>query len=635
LVSDSSRAEEPRVLRVQKASIEQNQVVIDPPDSVPSTHIAGCGTAPSTEQIVIVDPESCTSRPPLTVGEIWVSGGNVARGYWKNPEETNDTFRAFLKDSAEGPFLRTGDLGFLDNGELFVTGRLKDLIIVRGRNHYPEDIELTVERCHKGMRRGCTAAFSIQGDGDERLIIVQEIRNSEQQDLDDIIDTIHAAVLREHNVIAESIVLVRERTIPKTSSGKLQRSSCQAAYLAGSLDVLKQMASPSDRGERRRTPPFLAPRTPAENKLAEIWSEVLRIECIGVHDRFFDLGGDSLAATICSTRIAEEFGLEQFPAEIFLTAPTLSEMANAVSDPAKASERMREALTSPSKASGVPMVLVFAGAEFRNLVRRLGSDRCVLGVRSNGLDNLPAPRTIEQIASECVVRLKRHVPWGPYALGGWCAAGIVALEMARQLEAEGEQVRFVALLDARDILLRPMNQPHRTLVRSWRFVQRVAFFAAKVRRRGVRLLWRRAEAWRREVRADDSTDLLIPALRRYRPKPWSGRTIHLWAAERPKGVFRNPEFIWGHLSRVDLYSARCPAITSPSSMNRMSRRSLRFLPPSLSGRNLSPRLGIPGRFLIRTREISTVWGRKIKPIPVGRIRSRNNHRGSISSRAEY
>jgi acyl-CoA synthetase (AMP-forming)/AMP-acid ligase II len=297
LVSDSDKSKEPRIVRVQRTSLERNDAVIDPPEDVPANYIVSCGKAPSAERIIIVDTQSCTACPPGRVGEIWVSGPNIAQGYWNNPRETDDTFRAFLRDSGEGHFLRTGDMGFLFEGELFVTGRLKDLIIIRGRNLYPEDVELTVERCHKGLRPGCTVAFSVQDELDERLVIVQEVRASHQTALVDIIDTIRQAVLREHEVVAHTIVLVQERSIPKTSSGKLQRLACRSAFLSGSLEVLEQSILARDRNEHRRG--LVAPRTPLEKKLGRIWSEVLNVEQIGIHDRFCDLGGDSLAAAQC------------------------------------------------------------------------------------------------------------------------------------------------------------------------------------------------------------------------------------------------------------------------------------------------------------------------------------------------
>jgi acyl-CoA synthetase (AMP-forming)/AMP-acid ligase II/thioesterase domain-containing protein/acyl carrier protein len=549
-VSASEKSKEPRILRVQRTSLERNDVEVDPPEDVPANYLVSCGKAPSGGKIVIADVQSRTACPSGRVGEIWVSGPNITQGYWNNPRETEDTFRAFLKDSGGGPFLRTGDLGFLHQGELYVTGRLKDLIIVRGRNLYPEDIEQTVEQCHKGLRPGCTVAFSVQHEFDEGLAIVQEVRASHQTELTDIIDAIRQAVLRVHEIVAHNIVLVQERSVPKTSSGKLQRSACRAAFFSGSLEVLQESTLARDRNEYRRG--SVAPRTPVEEKLARIWCEVLNVEQIGIHDQFFDIGGDSLAATQCLARIAEEFAVEQFTREIFLYAPTLAEMAKAISDPAEWAELGNEVLPLQSNGGGVPLVLIFPGTEYLSLVRSLGPDRNVLGIRDIGIEGLPVPHSIEQIASECVARLRRHVSRGPYALAGWCASAIVALEMARRLEEDGEQVAFVALFDARDIFLPPMNQFRRTVVRSWRFAQRIVFFGSE-----ARSLWQKAADWNAGVRkaahrfqklAADPSGVVALALRDYQPKPWSGRMLHLWAAERPKGAFRDPEFIWGNLS---------------------------------------------------------------------------------------
>jgi acyl-CoA synthetase (AMP-forming)/AMP-acid ligase II/thioesterase domain-containing protein/acyl carrier protein len=550
LVTESEKFKEPRVLRVERTSLERNDVVIDPPKDVPVNSVVSCGKAASGEKVVIVDAQSCTALSAGKVGEIWVSGPNIAQGYWNNPVETDATFRAFLRGSGEGPFLRTGDLGFLHEGELFVTGRLKDLVIIRGRNLYPEDSELTVERCHKGLRPGCTVAFSIPDEFDEGLVIIPEVRASHQAALVEIIHAIRQSILQEHEVTAHTIVLVKERTIPKTSSGKLQRSACRSEFLSGGLEILQQSTLAGDRNESRIG--FVPPCTPIEKKLAQIWPEILNVKQIGIHDRFFDIGGDSLAATQCLARIAQEFGVEQFTRETFLYAPTLGEMASAISDPAKWVGHENEVLPLQANGSGIPLILVFPGTEYVGLVRHLGSDRDVFGIRNIGIDRLPAPHTIEQIATECVHRLRRHVPAGPYALAGWCASGIVALEVGRQLEAEGDEVAFVAIFDARDIFLPPMNQFQRTAVRSWRFAQRIVFFGSE-----VRSLWRRAANWNAGVRksvrrfqelAGDPSGILVLALQHYQPRPWPGRTIHLWAAERPKGAFRGPKFVWGHLS---------------------------------------------------------------------------------------
>ncbi|MEG5061534.1 AMP-binding protein [Microcoleus sp. A2-D2] len=145
----------------------------------------------------MVNPESLTQCQPHEVGEIWVAGETVARGYWNRPEETEKTFQAYLSDTSEGPFLRTGDLGFLRDGELFVTGRLKDLIIIRGRNFYPQDIERTADRSHPSLRQGAIAAFSVEADGEEQLIIVQELEaRKAPNDAEEIISASAPALLK-------------------------------------------------------------------------------------------------------------------------------------------------------------------------------------------------------------------------------------------------------------------------------------------------------------------------------------------------------------------------------------------------------------------------------------------------------
>jgi acyl-CoA synthetase (AMP-forming)/AMP-acid ligase II len=192
-----------------------------------------------------------------TVGEIWIRGGNVAKGYWQNPEATKETFAARTA-RGEGPYLRSGDLGFLRGGELFVTGRLKDLIIIRGKNHYPQDIERTVESSYPSLRQGCSAAFSIHAAGEERLVVVAEVDRShgvaegkEPPGLAplgpdrvlpfapaSIIGAIRAAVSGLHGVPVFAVALVSAKTIAKTSSGKIQRHECRRAFEDGTLEVL-------------------------------------------------------------------------------------------------------------------------------------------------------------------------------------------------------------------------------------------------------------------------------------------------------------------------------------------------------------------------------------------------------------
>jgi acyl-CoA synthetase (AMP-forming)/AMP-acid ligase II len=179
-------------------------------------------------------------------------------GYWKNRGATQDTFRAKLADSTSGTYLRTGDLGFLHQGQLFVTGRLKDLIIVRGMNRYPQDIELTVERSSNRLQAGAVGAFAVDMKGRERLIIVSEVERKRHKDWSDVIQAIRRNVTAEHELPPDGVVLVRFGSIPKTSSGKIQRHACRDGFLDDTLPIVAQWfawdeTSKSDRSTGKRS----------------------------------------------------------------------------------------------------------------------------------------------------------------------------------------------------------------------------------------------------------------------------------------------------------------------------------------------------------------------------------------------
>jgi acyl-CoA synthetase (AMP-forming)/AMP-acid ligase II len=228
----------PRILRVSGTALEENRVVVDPCDDSVVREIVSCGRVLSGEKAVIVNPDTREACLLDHSGEIWVSGPNVAHGYWNNPVETERTFHGFVNGTRDGPYLRTGDLGFIYEDNLYVTGRLKDMIIIRGRNLYPHDIELSVARCHEMLRPGCTAAFSIEVGDEERLVVVQELRDCQECVVPEVVKAIRQSVSREHDVGLYAAVLIRASTIPKTSSGKIRRTECRAAYLSCSLDVI-------------------------------------------------------------------------------------------------------------------------------------------------------------------------------------------------------------------------------------------------------------------------------------------------------------------------------------------------------------------------------------------------------------
>ncbi len=240
LLVSTTPIEEPPVLCVlDAAALEKNRVVpVTKPQEEGVRTLPGCGRLVCDTQVVIADPEKLTKCAPDEVGEIWVKDPSVAQGYWQRPEETKETFQAYLT-TGEGPFLRTGDLGFLKDGELFITGRIKDLIIIRGTNHYPQDIEWTVQQVHSALRPDYGAAFSIEAGGEERLVILQEVeRRTQDLDYEQALADIRQAVAEEHELHAYAVALVKPGNILKTSSGKIQRRAGKASFLAGELEVI-------------------------------------------------------------------------------------------------------------------------------------------------------------------------------------------------------------------------------------------------------------------------------------------------------------------------------------------------------------------------------------------------------------
>jgi len=251
IVSGGSQTTPPVVLSVEGAEFERDRVVVASGGDRGVRTLVGCGQALADQKIVVVNLKSLTRCTPDQVGEIWVSGLSIAQGYWGRPEETKHAFRAYLADTGEGPFLRTGDLGFLHHGELFVTGRLKDLIIIRGQNHYPQDIEHTVEQSHVALHPGGCAAFSVETDGGEQLAIVQELkrRYMRNADMSDVVASIRHVVSEHHELQVHAVVLIRTGSIPKTSSGKIQRQTTRAAYTAGTLATVATDVLPTDVGK--------------------------------------------------------------------------------------------------------------------------------------------------------------------------------------------------------------------------------------------------------------------------------------------------------------------------------------------------------------------------------------------------
>ncbi|MEM7591784.1 MAG: fatty acyl-AMP ligase [Cyanobacteria bacterium P01_A01_bin.83] len=253
IVTGGLKSAPPLIREIDPVALEQQQVAT-PQTGEPTRQIVSCGRSAPGLTVAIADPESGRALPEKEIGEIWVAGASVTRGYWQKPTATKASFDAYLSDSGAGPFLRTGDLGFLENGELFVTGRIKDMIIIRGQNYYPQDLELTVEKSHSALKPNSGAAFAIEDGSSERLVIVQEVERTQLRKLDAkaVIATINQAITREHNLQTYATVLVKPGTIPKTSSGKIKRYACKTEFIAGTMAVVGDWSQNPQRREEFR-----------------------------------------------------------------------------------------------------------------------------------------------------------------------------------------------------------------------------------------------------------------------------------------------------------------------------------------------------------------------------------------------
>ncbi|HEU4322800.1 MAG TPA: amino acid adenylation domain-containing protein [Roseiflexaceae bacterium] len=348
IVSGGKYLTAPVRLSVSTAELEQGQGTPVEPGTPGARTLVGCGEILEDQQVLVVHPETRQACAPGEVGEIWVSGPNVAQGYWQRPEETEKTFQARLAEGTGPAFLRTGDLGFLRDGELFITGRQKDLIIIRGRNHYPQDIELTVERSHPALRPGCTAAFSVEVDGEEQLVIVQEIdvrklRGNLRQQLEAAeaaATAIRQQVAESHELRVHALALIEPGSIFKTSSGKIQRRACQAAWRAGQLNAVLEWSERAQQPAEAPPPGMVPAPTPVPVLAQPVTADELRLwlveklqvrlgsrpAALDVHQPITRFGLDSLSAVELAHDIERELGV-LLSMDALLRGPSIAELA--------------------------------------------------------------------------------------------------------------------------------------------------------------------------------------------------------------------------------------------------------------------------------------------------------------------
>jgi len=228
----------PRMKMVHASSLQQNKIVEVHRGDPEGHQLVSSGRVYQDQSVAIVNPRTFTRCSADEVGEIWIAGPSVAQGYWNKPDESHANFGAIIHETGEGPYFRSGDLGFWDDGELYVTGRLKDMLIIKGRNYYPQDIEWTVTNCDPSLSGEAGAAFSVEVSNEERLVLVQEVNHRKATDLNHLVGKIRLAIAREHELEVSGITFIKAGSLHKTTSGKIERHTCKASYLAGTLKSL-------------------------------------------------------------------------------------------------------------------------------------------------------------------------------------------------------------------------------------------------------------------------------------------------------------------------------------------------------------------------------------------------------------
>jgi 8-amino-7-oxononanoate synthase/acyl carrier protein len=346
IVTGSYKGRRPARSTFDGRKLDDKQVAPVARSAATARELVSCGRVLPDEQVRIVDPESGRELPPDRIGEIWINSPSVAQGYWRNAAATAQTFQARIAGGDERTFLRSGDLGFLHEGQLYVTGRIKDLIIVRGVNRYPQDIEMTVERASERISPQGVAAFAVDLAGRERLIVVAEVERTRREDWSDVIAAVRKEVTADHELPPDAVVLVRFGSMPKTSSGKIQRHACRQEFLDGTLQIVGQWrgweAAEREPAIAAPSPPAALP-APADDKLAGVNPAVAQIvmdhvraiakeraKTIALDTNIVtDLGLDSLERLQIASSLEETFG-GRIPEDVLAEIETVREVASAI-----------------------------------------------------------------------------------------------------------------------------------------------------------------------------------------------------------------------------------------------------------------------------------------------------------------
>lgn len=471
IVTGSVKDDPPIVRSFDGKALDEHRVVPADRNENEARELVGCGHVLLDDEVLIADPESRKRLPDHQVGEVWVRSDSVARGYWNKTEATDETFRAQLTAHDELGYLRTGDLGFMDHGELFVTGRLKDLIIVRGVNRYPQDIEMTVERSDSRLQAGAAAAFSVDLNGRECLIVMSEVERTREKDWSEVLQTIRRNVASEHELPADGIVLVRFGSMPKTSSGKIQRHACRDAFLNDSLAAVAkwfawsaasdgddESESASDAGDNA----ISSSDPTVDAGMAEIVTQEVRkvakerAKSLTLDTNIVELGLDSLERTEVAFSLQEIFG-GRFPEQVLAEIETIREVSLAIAQYIGTVPLYRSQ-SEPSTSTGRPQEIAPEQYQFAKMPEYKRLKQQVELLATTGIPN-PYFSVHEQVTRDTtVIDGRRLISFSSYNYLGMSGDPTVAAAAKEAVDRFGTSVSASRLVSGEKTIHRELER---------------------------------------------------------------------------------------------------------------------------------------------------------------------------------
>lgn len=430
-------------INVSKSKLQQHEVELTN-DNNDMLELVSTGI--QFDHIKIFDPNKKTELSDNQIGEIWVTGESVTSGYWNKPDLTNETFLNNLKNEGNNSrYLRTGDLGFINQNQLYITGRIKELIIINGKNYYPQDIEYTVSNAHHLIRSGQVAAFSITGAQSEELCIVTEIADTNEFKnnliIAEVTNAIRESVALSFGIYTSQIIFLAPKNIPKTTSGKIRRQYIKKLFLSEQL--------PSVYIDTYNSPEFIAPRNEIEERLSKIWRSVLKVEQIGVMDNFFYLGGDSMTAAKLMQAIEEEFKIALPLTSIFIDNSIEKQSKLLIDNDTKEQSPISIIQREGSK---IPIFAIhpLGGISicYQPISQELGTSQPFYGLDYIDQYFSDPDISVHNLAKLYANEIMKINKDKPFILLGHSSGGLVANQISSLLKHKGVNIALIIMLDS-------------------------------------------------------------------------------------------------------------------------------------------------------------------------------------------